>query len=455
MAFSQNVEDMKHAEARLNTFLLYPELLWFQKYQFLTVLRRTGSMMPLASGLAYVGAWVNHSKGSILGATLTVPAHTGRILIAALALLVGWTGSHFWSLVCFVLHQFRATSHSEDGLHYQQQVLLRSRVSDTTILFRLLEIGIAWRKHTRCSIRRILPLLLAASTNIAVFLVAGILSSRATNAGSEVLAKGKCGFLRSVNDPSPGFMTGEILLDRNIFYMAAYTSFREESFYVRSCYGNHKGKESDLCNFYTTPFIESRVDKNASCPFSTDMCSVPAISFDTGLIDSNDHLGINSRSGDRVQMRKVTTCAPIDTEKYSSDWTYEQKLGLSWFFEEQILNDIYRYYNFGDGLLYDVPTFNFTTVISNASVNFQASPYNIDMATFSAENTEYSEFIPIPELSHTDADLTLLFLTNRAIYTGEVNDPWFKATTQIDTTWSNDTRIPDSILSVIGCTEQY
>ena len=62
-----------------------------------------------------------------------------------------------------------------------------------------------------------------------------------------------------------------------------------------------------------------------------------------------------------------------------------------------------------------------------------------------------SGFIPIRELNRTDADVTLIFLTNFAIYPEEVTDPFFNAT--------NQTRpgefMADSPIAVMGCTEEH
>jgi hypothetical protein len=67
-----------------------------------------------------------------------------------------------------------------------------------------------------------------------------------------------------------------------------------------------------------------------------------------------------------------------------------------------------------------------------------------------------SAFDPISELNRSDADVTLLFLTNRVAYTGEVKDPWFKATSQGNTSWGfENVYFPDETVSGIGCTEQF
>jgi len=68
--------------------------------------------------------------------------------------------------------------------------------------------------------------------------------------------------------------------------------------------------------------------------------------------------------------------------------------------------------------------------------------------------THYNGFEPIGTFKRTDADVTLWVLKNRAIYTGKVEDPFFKATTPY--------RLGAALLfttdfdvSVLACTEQY
>ena len=66
-------------------------------------------MAKMSEALVYHGPWINFSKGTILGATLTISARDGAILVAFLALFVRFVGGHFWSILCFVLHQSRSS----------------------------------------------------------------------------------------------------------------------------------------------------------------------------------------------------------------------------------------------------------------------------------------------------------------------------------------------------------
>lgn len=46
-----------------------------------------------------------------------------------------------------------------------------------------------------------------------------------------------------------------------------------------------------------------------------------AVKLDTGLLDSRDDLGFNSKQIDRIQYRKVTTCSPILSTGYVTNGT--------------------------------------------------------------------------------------------------------------------------------------
>lgn len=66
----------------------------------------------------------------------------------------------------------------------------------------------------------------------------------------------------------------------------------------------------------------------------------------------------------------------------------------------------------------------------------------------------FASFNPIPEFNRTDADVSLWFLRNRAYYTGEVQDPFFKATTP-NLIGTLQLYKPDSTVNALACTEQY
>ena len=79
--------------------------------------------------------------------------------------------------------------------------------------------------------------------------------------------------------------------------------------------------------------------------------------LDTGLIDSHTTLGINARHSDRVQYRKVTTCAVLRTLPYQTMYNItdggevQQLVGYSYGKTSGVGSDNYTYeYNTNDVL---------------------------------------------------------------------------------------------------------
>src|SRR5215469_8284401 len=122
----------------------------------------------MSSQAVHTGFWINWSKypeavlssvlnvhigkgNSIVGGTITLYSREGNLLIAFLALIVHWTGSQFWGILCFVFHQIRSSPGANDGLFHQQQVILRNSITDTNALVWLFRSGWSWRRRVRQS----------------------------------------------------------------------------------------------------------------------------------------------------------------------------------------------------------------------------------------------------------------------------------------------------------------
>jgi hypothetical protein len=88
---------------------------------------------------------------------------------------------------------------------------------------------------------------------------------------------------------------------------------------AKSCYPWQDGSEPDLysvtCSSLVVPYLGSTVDRFAPCPFAPEACSQQAISFQSGEIDSNLHLGMNAPPSDSIQFYRSLTCAPIPLEE--------------------------------------------------------------------------------------------------------------------------------------------
>jgi hypothetical protein len=137
--------------------------------------------MPQALGASshvYQGVWVYWGKGKTLGAMLTVAPSNASILVAVVAIFVQVAGSQLWKVFQLALHQRRATTKPRDGLHHQQQAILRNDTSDFSSIWQLLNVGFAWRRQkTIHPLRRSIALAGWALLHFLLFAFAGIFST--------------------------------------------------------------------------------------------------------------------------------------------------------------------------------------------------------------------------------------------------------------------------------------
>ena len=65
--------------------------------------------MAITSNDIFTGLWTNWAKGSVFGATITIPSGTGAILTAVLAIFVQLAANHIWHLASYIIHRVRDT----------------------------------------------------------------------------------------------------------------------------------------------------------------------------------------------------------------------------------------------------------------------------------------------------------------------------------------------------------
>jgi hypothetical protein len=330
---------------------------------------------------------ISIGQGRVMGATITIPSEYGLILVAILALFVRWAGSNVWGIICFILHQSFSTLDERDGLHYQHQAILRNDFTELSVLRRLIELALAWRRSTTGIFRRSIPLLLIAVLHLAAFYAAGIFSSRVTTKAGEVLIKSDvCGWPDERSFKEYSQWNQDDLMSADAAFLAAHSRSRKGAAYARSCYGDETQRQSSPCRDYVIELVESKVNREALCPFAEAACVGPAIEIDSGHLDSNTHLGINAPSKDRVQFRKITTCSPLPAEeKYGTNWTTEKRDTL----EQVMLNkigltillpgDSFRYYYMGNSSSFGTTYSDITFAISNYTVGFASQPYNLQL----------------------------------------------------------------------------
>ena len=224
-------------------------------------------------------------------------------------------GGQSWNIICFAAHQLRTTTQARDGMHHQQQAVLRNNTSDISTLWQFIKIGWAWRSIPWRSIRRSLPPILIGIVHLLSFGAASILASYITSAGNQVLVARSptCGKWGPNSD-------AQVIADPEltVAFQSYRTTIMETSKqYVLNCLKEPQSLPE--CNVFKSLQLKWTSTK-VPCPFD-GLCLGPAnssLNMDTGFIDSRDDLGINAQNDDRVKIRRNTTCIPITTEGYTT-----------------------------------------------------------------------------------------------------------------------------------------
>jgi hypothetical protein len=409
----------------------------------------------------FAGIWKDESRSWIHGNILTMTPQTAKILTAILALLVQLAGSQLWHICQVALHQQRATDDMRDPIYWLVQVVLRNVHTALEAFTQFFFISWAWRHQqparslSRCRWLIIWPLI-----HIVIFTLLGIFVSNFLDAGDRVLSRSShCGtynetYIESTGDSTTIGMPNQVAVEWRAYLQTRYS--RSQHYFER-CSSLPSG-----CDDLPHQLMSWSARREDTCPFSPGLCSsaVKTMRFDTGLLSSNEHFGINSRDSDRVLFRKVTTCTPLNSTRYISDWQNVPATDTS------PAKKVVRAH-FGPNPLADD---NATYVYSNFAQYFAFSQYydtlpyqiNVQRAVTGDTDLALSDFYPITELQRSDADLMLVFLSFNKFYDEPVNDPWFSATeagpyplingsdTINGTIYSREKPV-----TTLACTEQY
>lgn len=269
-------------------------------------------MSITAGSSIYTGAWINWSRGAVLGATVTLTQRNGSLFTAFLGIFVTIAGGACWRILSFLVHQHRAghDKKDKDALHHQQQVILRNSGSSTGTAWQMIRFAWNKRKLEKKQILRNLPFVILALCNTLLFAVAGVFSSAATKAADShtLISSSHCGYLLYDTKPGPSFAAQLTKMANDTF--AAVT-------YSRACYDDASNELQ--CGRFPRSQLALTSETNVSCPFQSHIClEGPSAAFQvkSGWIDTNSDLGVNSKPSDRLQYRKVTTCSVLHTAGY-------------------------------------------------------------------------------------------------------------------------------------------
>lgn len=258
-----------------------------------------------------------------------------------------------WHLIAFAIHQIRANGRPADALFRQQQALLRSLPTPSTVMIDTLKLWWVWRKKADRPFLRSIILVLLAFGFAAATIAASVFSSLVVSSGTiPVLVDSPlCGFLSETHE---GWYSYKVPVDISA------------PAYAKDCYKNNSLPST--CNVFMRPNIPLKVE-DAPCPFwAKSMCdSKDAVTVDSGLVDVSDAFGLNVPAKDRVRYRRKTTCAVVPTEGHmsfhnDSGGTDEQRLTIGQISGEHWMTLDYSYSKFGPQ-----PTFWVSTITANLS----------------------------------------------------------------------------------------
>ncbi|KAH7228461.1 uncharacterized protein BKA55DRAFT_599013 [Fusarium redolens] len=226
----------------------------------------------------YTGMWVDYSNGQITGATITLTARNGSILVAALSIFLVLVGSQFWSILSFVIHQMNATDKATDILHFQHQAIFRNAGTSIGAARELLALPLPWRRRQTGSrdfsmtILRSWAWAFLALTNFCVWSTVGLFSSAITrSAGNHILiTPGTCGIVFD-NTSETGLSSKS--LGKTII----------ADTHARGCYGSNDSSAQSDASTLTTTWVLTR-------PWKTEFITAGSISQYGGDIKASSWL---------------------------------------------------------------------------------------------------------------------------------------------------------------------
>ncbi|KAF2258850.1 hypothetical protein CC78DRAFT_477176, partial [Lojkania enalia] len=383
----------------------------------------------------HTGGWINWSHNAAFGNTITISSRSGSFLLAFLTLYVTIAGSRFWLIIAFLVHQEIANREENDGMHIQQQAILRNSGAPMSAAVSLARIAFRWRGVAKRPLLRSLPLIILALSSLGAFRAASILTAEVTKAaGNETLIKSpNCSYW----DPSSADP-----LNQGGFRTKIASDALAAASYSRACYGS-----DSIASAQCGAFMERRINWNGTtevpCPFSSRLCfSSPSAVYqmDTGQLDSHLHLGLNAHEEDRVQYRRLTTCAPINATDFLSRGASPS-------------GGTYYNYSLGhiQGFYPDNLSFIYNDRIISEDISYQLTAFSPDV---------HASWIPeIQSIPPEEADITIAFITANSVHFDVRNtDLIFGATnpSQITQDGSDITVYrPDNPVGVLGCVDQH
>ncbi|PSN62993.1 hypothetical protein BS50DRAFT_591218 [Corynespora cassiicola Philippines] len=392
------------------------------------------------------GQWTDLDRGPVMGKTITTSTSTGNLVIAILAVLSTLGTAHLWHLVTFAIHQVRANGRPSDALFRQQQAMLRTLPTPSSVMADTIKLWWAWRHKAKRPFLRSLVLLLLALSFTATTIAASVFSSLIVSTKDLIVL---------VDSPKCGSV------DTSRFFTAFYADRVEAvaSPYAEECYRD--GTLPETCKAFVRPNIPFTITE-APCPFDPIICKNGSVSLDSGLLDVGPTFGLNIKPSEGVKFRKKTTCAVLPLVREHVDvlnYTEYMESNVS-FSREPIEGE--SVISFSYGPTPDSPNTYGVGVIESALLQF----YTVNtMKNYSnPEAPTFRQFDPIDLLKPNNSNLVLIFLGSNAVtYNQTIEDPLFSAhvpvpirTIDLYGQFAESTLyMADLMTRVMACQEQY
>lgn len=374
----------------------------------------------------YTGSWTDWSRGSVLGATITLSSRDASLLLAFIAAFVTVIAVRLWVIICFTVHQILSTNGKHDGLYYQRQVILRNTKSAPAAAWLFLQQAWYWRGIAISAVTRTIPWALFCVCYFLGFAVLAVFSSQISDSASE---------FRLLRSPNCGIQMPLENLGKPTF-----DNFRAST-YAKECYQN---TNSILCNSLSVSDLP-RTNASVDCPFDKSIClDTPAFKMQTDMLDSHRHFGFNDKEKNRIRYKRETVCSPIVTDGSPSFIQYvrgREARTLGW--EDDVLIK-YLYGKLNGGRINQTLLYN--TLSGNALTGY---------TTWSYYYPSQDAWRPVVELLVPDTDLSLILIAPNSIVHLERNiDPVFEATGILNASGSIG-YTPNRWVSPIACIDQH
>ena len=359
----------------------------------------------------YHGGWINWTDGAVLGATITVSSRDGTLLISFIATFVTIVGAQLWRILSYMIHQIRSSKDPQDGLHYQQQNILRNTASAGGAAWSFLEQAWYWHGKASMSILRTIPWTLFSVIYLILFALLATFSSEVSKSAgrTRLLRGGDCGIWVTDGDG-----TSDLAVQAYNQKMANESIV--SSTYAKACYGSNPVKAS--CQTFPVPALQWTAEANATCPFDDRLCLLgenAAYKMTSEKIDTHIHLGINAPTKRRLQFTKETTCSPLAQQRQPKEGADAPGLGAA---GDTLLD--YFYGGIGS--------------VTNHTYRYNTHSYldNFGWVTLSLMSLAPHEYgngwNPITELQTEKADVSIIFIAANSVrFLQMCDDPVFGA----------------------------